>query len=80
MDINKLQDLAGKRIAIQRGDYAKDFLERNNIIFELIATDDFAEAIKAVDIGDADAIIGDEQIVLYTLYKDGLTDRGKKNR
>ena len=78
LDINKLQDLTGKRIAIQRGDYAKDFLERNNIIFELIATDDFAEAIKAVDIGDADAIIGDEQIVLYTLYKDGLTDRVKK--
>lgn len=77
-DISTLENLRGKRIAIQRGDYAKEFLESKGIPFELIPASSFAEATDAV-LGDrADALIGDEQIVLYHLYSNHLTKLAKK--
>ena len=77
-DITRLKDLRGKRIAIQRGDYAKEFLEAQGISFELVATDSFAQATDAVIAGAADALIGDEQIVLYHLYSHKLNGQAKK--
>lgn len=77
-DISRLNHLNGKRIAIQRGDYAKDFLDSKGISYQHIPTDNFAQATDAVISGNADALIGDEQIVLYHLYSHNLTDRAKK--
>jgi ABC-type amino acid transport/signal transduction systems, periplasmic component/domain len=77
-DITGVKDLNGKRIAIQRGDYAKEFLEAQGIKFELVATDNFSQATDAVIVGRADALIGDEQIVLYHLYSNRLTAQAKK--
>jgi len=77
-DISRLEHLNGKRIAIQRGDYAKDFLDSQGITFQHIPTDNFAQATDAVISGAADALIGDEQIVLYHLYSHNLTAQAKK--
>jgi two-component system cell cycle sensor histidine kinase/response regulator CckA len=77
-DIARLEDLMGKRIAIQRGDYARDFLESKGIFYDLIPTEDFAQATNAVLAGRADALIGDEQIVLYHLFSNRLTTQAKK--
>jgi len=77
-DIKNLTDLNGKTIAIQRGDHAKDFLESQNIRFQRVDTQDFVEAIDAVRAGKADAVIGDEQIVLYYIFSKRLADRFKK--
>lgn len=77
-DIVEMEDLEGKRIAIQQGDYAKNFLEEHGIEFRMIPTRDFAEATDAVIEGHADAIIGDEQIVLYHLFNQGLRGKVKK--
>lgn len=77
-DIVRLRDLAGKRIAIQNGDYAGDFLESKGIKFELVPTTSFTQAIDAVLTGAADALIGDEQIVRYVLFKKHLATRMKK--
>ncbi len=77
-DISRLQDLSGKRIAIQQGDYAKDFLDSKGIDFTMFPTQDFSEATNAVIAGNADVLIGDEQIVLYHLYRNGLIDKVKK--
>ncbi len=71
-DINSIDDLRGKRIAMQHGDYANDFLHDRSIPFTLIATDNFSEATTRVISGVADAVIGDEQIVLYYLYSNNL--------
>lgn len=76
-DISALQDLNGRRIAIQRGDYAKTFLESRNIEFTPVPTADFASAAQAVIDGEADAMIGDEQIVLYYLYRNQLNEHMK---
>lgn len=77
-DISRLEDLRGKRIAIQQGDYAKEYLESKGISYQLVQTNDFAQATDAVISGHADALIGDEQVVLYHLYSNQLTDKAKK--
>jgi two-component sensor histidine kinase/ABC-type amino acid transport substrate-binding protein len=77
-DIRSIQDLRGKTIAIQRGDYALDFLKEQNISFQAAEAADFGEATDLVIAGRADAIIGDEQIVFYHLYSNGLISRIKK--
>lgn len=77
-DIKALSDLNGKIIAIQQGDYAKDFLESRNIHFFTLFTKNFAEATDQVAGGHADAVIGDEQIVYYYIFKNRLTSTIKK--
>ncbi|WP_320055653.1 ATP-binding protein [Desulfuromonas thiophila] len=77
-DISGLDDLTGKRLAIQRGDYALEFLRERTIAFDWLPLTTFAEAADAVLAGQADALIGDEQIVLYHLYSKGLAAQAKK--
>ncbi|EWG99493.1 hypothetical protein Q427_24600 [Halomonas sp. BC04] len=77
-DIALVSDLDGRRVATQRGDYAKEYLASLDIELELIQTDDFASAARAVIDGDADAMVGDEQIVLYYLYSSGLHELMKR--
>ena len=77
-DITSLSDLQGKRIAIQRGDYAEEFLRAQGVAFDTLPTDSFSEAAASVIAGRADALIGDEQIVLHYLYSEGLNERMKK--
>ena len=71
-DITQLKDLQGKRIAMQKGDYAAEFLQAQGIRFELISTATFAEAADKVIDFDADVVIGDKQIVLYHLFSHNL--------
>lgn len=68
-DIKILSDLNGKIISMQRGDYALEYLKKNNIHHTVKFTDTFSEAADLVINGEADALIGDEQIVLYHLYR-----------
>lgn len=77
-DIKDIRDLNGKIIAMQSGDYAKEFLESRNVTFDLLETRDFASATDKVIAGQADAVIGDEQIVWYHVFSNRLTDRVKK--
>ncbi|WP_028583909.1 response regulator [Desulfogranum mediterraneum] len=76
-DITHLPDLQGKRVAMQHGDYAAEFLKSKQIDYELVSTATFAEAVNLVVAGEADAVIGDEQIVLYHLFSNKLTKRIK---
>ena len=77
-DIKEINDLKDKTIAIQAGDYALEFLEKKNITFEVVYTKNFAEATNLVIAGKADAIIGDEQIVLYHIFSNKLAEKIKK--
>lgn len=78
LDILGIKDLKGKRIAMQEGDYAKEFLEAEQIDFIHVPTLNFAEAIDRVIANEADALIGDEQIVLYDIFKNLKNDQIKK--
>ncbi len=76
-EIRRLEDLQGRRVAMQRGDYAHEFLQSQGIEAEIVDADDFGQAAELVLQGRADAVIGDEQIVLYHLISQGLIDRAK---
>ena len=76
-DITQLEDLQGKKIAMQKGDYADEFLHANGIEFELVPTATFAEAVDQVIALKADAVIGDKQIVLYHLFSNNLNQHIK---
>ncbi len=77
-DIKEIIDLNGKIVAMQSGDYAKEFLESKNIKCTFKYTQNFAEATDLVVAGQADALIGDEQIVLYHIFSSNLIDKIKK--
>ncbi len=77
-DIKGIDDLNGKIISMQAGDYAKEYLESKNISFDVVYTKDFADATDLVIAGKADAVIGDEQIVLYHIFKNRLREKIKK--
>ena len=77
-DIKDIQDLEGKRVAMPAGDYAREFLKEKGIKTRIIYTKNFAQATDLVIEGKADAVIGDEQIVLYHIYKNGLTGKVKQ--
>lgn len=76
-DIRTLQDLNGKRVAMQRGDYAGEFLEQEGIQYTIVPTDTFEEAVELVIAGLADAVVGDKPIVLYYLFSNGVLDKVK---
>lgn len=76
-DITRIKDLQGKKVAMQLGDYAAEYLKSQRIDYELIPTATFADAIDRVVSGDADAVIGDKQIVLYHLFSSNLTEQIK---
>lgn len=77
-DIKSFKELNNKVVAIQEGDYALEFLNKNQIKFENLPTKDFGEAVEAVVSNKADAVIGDEQIVMYSIYSNKYTDQIKK--
>lgn len=56
-DMKSILDLNGKVIAIQRGDYAREFLDANGIQYQILQTENFAQATDAVISGQADAVI-----------------------
>ena len=77
-DIKDIKDLNGKMIAMPWGDYAKEFLESKKAYFFTLITKDFAEATSRVVDGDADVVIGDEQVVYYHIFSNRLTGSMKK--
>ncbi|MBN2656825.1 MAG: transporter substrate-binding domain-containing protein [Spirochaetales bacterium] len=76
-DIRSVADLRNRKVAMQRGDYAGEFLADKGIDATIISTDTFAEAVDLVIAGEADAVIGDKQIVLYHLFSQNLMNMVK---
>jgi len=78
LDIRSVADLNGKRVAVQRGDYAIEYLAEANIFIEFVYTDDFRSALLLVAAGQADALIGDEDTVRYYVRQERLDDTVRK--
>ena len=76
-DLMGIRDLRGKRIAMQRGDYAAEFLQSKTIPHEVVPTGSFGDAADQVIASNADAMIGDRPIVLYHLFSHGIVDQMK---
>jgi PAS domain S-box-containing protein len=75
--IRGFEDLNGTTLAIQRGDYALDYLANKNIRYNIIYTDNFEEAVNKVLTGQADATVADEQTVIHYLKNYNLLNEIK---
>ncbi|MEA4986927.1 MAG: transporter substrate-binding domain-containing protein [Anaerovorax sp.] len=64
-DITKLNDLNGKKVAVQKGDYALECIDDEKI--KLIYTDNLGEALNLLFSESVDAVIGDEPVIRYFL-------------
>ena len=63
-NITGLKDLKGRKVAIQRGDYALECINDEDEI-NLTYTDNLGEALNLLYSGSVDAVIGDEPCVRY---------------
>ena len=65
-------------MATQRGDYAIEYLAMLATEVEWVYADDFGDAIGLLASGEADAMIGDEQVMDYQLRARRLGERIRK--
>lgn len=68
------KDLTGKRVAIQSGDYAVEYLKENIPGVEIVSTSDVFESLQLLINGDVDAVVGDEPVVVYFTGQLGIED------
>lgn len=77
-NIKTAGDLTGKLLAVPERDYVEEYIRQQGINCRVLPTPGFKQAVEAVVRGEADALIGDEQVVYHYLYQNGWTDRVKK--
>lgn len=65
-NITEIEDLKGKRVAIQRGDFALECIDHKDKM-DLTYTDNLGEALDLLYLGRVDAVIGDEPVIRYFL-------------
>lgn len=67
-------DLAGKRVALQKGDYVHEFLssEVSGVIYHF--TPDYYQAIMLLIAGEVDAVVGDEPVLSYFIDELAIED------
>lgn len=71
VDIN---DLSGHTVAIPSGDYAIEYLRDNIPNVSVIETADLLDSIKVFQAGKADAVIGDEPVLLNFINDLGINN------
>lgn len=70
--IGGLNHLDGKRVAVEKGYFMQELLERNYPGIRLTPAEDTKEALKLVVEGKADAYVGDAGAANYAIKKFGL--------
>ncbi|MCC3862715.1 transporter substrate-binding domain-containing protein [Terrisporobacter petrolearius] len=68
-EIKNLWDLNNKTIAVQLGDYTNEYLEENVENAKYVYVADINEALKVLERGEADAVVGDEPVCSYFIQK-----------
>lgn len=71
--IGDLAHLAGKRVALEKGYFAKELLEKNYPQIKLVFADNTDEALRLVVEGEADAYVGDAGATNYAIKKNDLS-------
>lgn len=73
-EINSLNDLSGKTVAIQNGSTAEDAVNGNkefkDSLKELIMVSDNVKALMDLEVGGSDAVVMDEVVARYYMAKD----------
>jgi ABC-type amino acid transport substrate-binding protein len=74
--VHSLRDLAGRRVVVVRGTtneaVVRQFAARSAPAFALLMADDQAQALTSLADGRADALAGDDILIIATLVESGL--------
>lgn len=76
-DIHSLQDLEGKVMAMQKKDYASEYLSINFPSIEQHYVGDLEEALLLLGEGKVDGVLGDEPVIFYHLNNNHLENKVK---
>ncbi|HEY8363245.1 MAG TPA: transporter substrate-binding domain-containing protein [Tissierellaceae bacterium] len=71
-EIKSLDDLKGKTMAMQKEDYASEYLSKNYPEINQYFVNDLEEALLLVAEGKAAATLGDEPVIIYQIDKHNL--------
>jgi polar amino acid transport system substrate-binding protein/two-component system sensor histidine kinase EvgS len=66
-NIQNIQDLQSKRVAVNKGSYLHEWLQKNHPEIELLLTSSNDEALEEVSVGNADAYIGNIAVASYII-------------
>jgi ABC-type amino acid transport substrate-binding protein len=72
--VNSLQDLAGKRVLLSKGDSFAEILPRLVPGAEFVWVDTYEEILKAISLGKGDATVMDTAVANYLIRKNTLTN------
>ncbi|QPK61722.1 EAL domain-containing protein [Methylomonas sp. LL1] len=70
--IGSLDNLSGKRVAVEKGYFMQELLERHHPQIQLVLADTIKQALNLVIDGKADAYVGDAGSTNYAIKKEGL--------
>lgn len=73
-EVKNVHMLAGKRVALQRGDYVHEYLVDSGVKLSFVFTRDYEESLRLLGTGEVDAIAGDEPVISYFLDRLGQKD------
>lgn len=72
--IKSVEDLNGKRVAAQTGDYVNEYLDRNANQAIIVNSDDYREAVIKLKKGEVDAVVGDESVIYHFMNYYDMTE------
>ncbi len=72
--IKMAKNLEGKRIAAIQGDYVFEYLKSHYNQVATVPTTDTRTAIHLLELGEVDAVLGDESVLNYYLNSEGLSN------
>ncbi|HHV38010.1 MAG TPA: transporter substrate-binding domain-containing protein [Tepidimicrobium sp.] len=72
--IQGVQDLRQRKVAIPNGDYAIEYLDKTIPSVEYVLTKDIHDALLLLQDGKVDAVVGDEPVIGYISDKLGIID------
>ncbi len=73
-DITNSEDLSGHTVAIPAGDYAVEYIKKNIPYVKIIETSDLQESLRVFRSGKAEAVIGDEPVLLNFVKEFSIDD------
>jgi len=72
--IHSLADLAGRQVAVMRGDNAEEFVRRVNLGATIVTTETFERALRELAAGEHDAVIIQRLVALQLMKQAGLSN------
>ncbi len=72
--ITRPNQLNGRRVVVQKGDFAIEYMTRSGIRVELVQVDNMSEAMLLLKKGSVEAAVGDEPVAYHYLSALGMTE------